>query len=103
MDKNALVRKNNARSGMSEEDKAANKARDEQLLRSNLETMKRAPKGELGDAVRMLGEMANQKLKKDIEDAGVPRKPNSVEQYNHERKAGDPNALKLSFEEWKKL
>lgn len=28
---------------------------------------------------------------------------NSREQYEHEREAGDPNALKLSFEEWKKL
>jgi len=28
---------------------------------------------------------------------------NSLEQYKHEREAGDPNALRLSFEEWKKL
>ena len=31
------------------------------------------------------------------------RTPNSRAQYEHERQAGDPNALKLSFEEWKKL
>ena len=31
------------------------------------------------------------------------RQPNSREQYQHEREQGDPNALKLSFEEWKKL
>ena len=28
---------------------------------------------------------------------------NSRAQYEHERDAGDPNALKLSFDEWKKL
>lgn len=28
---------------------------------------------------------------------------NSRAQYEHEREAGDPNALKLSFSEWKKL
>jgi len=28
---------------------------------------------------------------------------NSREQYEHEREAGDPNALQLSFSEWKKL
>ncbi len=30
-------------------------------------------------------------------------KANSRAQYDHERQAGDPNALKLSFEQWKKL
>lgn len=30
-------------------------------------------------------------------------KANSIEQYKHERDAGDPNALNLSFEDWKKL
>ena len=30
-------------------------------------------------------------------------KTNSRAQYEHERQAGDPNALKLSFEQWKKL
>lgn len=28
---------------------------------------------------------------------------NSREQYLHERDAGDPNALRMSYEEWKKL
>ena len=28
---------------------------------------------------------------------------NSRAQYEHEREAGDPNALRLSFQEWKKL
>ncbi len=32
-----------------------------------------------------------------------PPEINSRSQYEHERDAGDPNALKLSFEEWKKL
>ncbi len=31
------------------------------------------------------------------------RAPNSREQYQHEKEQGDPNALRLSFEEWKKL
>jgi hypothetical protein len=31
------------------------------------------------------------------------RKINSVEQYNHERETGDPNALRLSYEDWKNL
>ena len=31
------------------------------------------------------------------------RDANSRAQYQHERDAGDPNALMLSFEEWKKL
>ena len=31
------------------------------------------------------------------------RKINSVEQYNHEREAGDPNALRMSYEDWKNL
>lgn len=101
-DKNALVRPNNARERMSEEEKRANKRLDEQLLKSNIDTMSRAPGNELGDAIRSIGEMANQKLKKDISDA-VPRKPNSIQQYQHEKEQGDPNALRLSFDEWKKL
>jgi len=28
---------------------------------------------------------------------------NSMQQYQNERDAGDPNALRLSFEDWKKL
>jgi len=31
------------------------------------------------------------------------RAPNSREQYQHEKEQGDPNAIRLSFEEWKKL
>jgi hypothetical protein len=32
-----------------------------------------------------------------------PPLANSREQYENEREAGDPNALRLSFAEWKKL
>jgi hypothetical protein len=42
-------------------------------------------------------------LKKDLEEISKFRNANSREQYEHERKVGDPNATKLSFEEWKKL
>jgi hypothetical protein len=30
-------------------------------------------------------------------------KPNSRAQYQHEQEQGDPNALRMSYEEWKKL
>jgi hypothetical protein len=36
-------------------------------------------------------------------EAAKVRATNSREQYEHEKATGDPNALKLSFEEWKKL
>ena len=32
-----------------------------------------------------------------------PPEVNTRRQYEREKEAGDPNALKLSFEEWKKL
>ncbi len=31
------------------------------------------------------------------------RAPNSREQYQHEKEQGDPNAIRLSYEEWKQL
>jgi hypothetical protein len=102
-DKNALVRPSNTRARMSEDEKRANRLLDEQLLQSNIETMARAPKNEMGDAIRSIGEMANQKLRKDISDTAPFRKPNSIQQYQHEKEQGDPNALRLSFDEWKKL
>lgn len=37
------------------------------------------------------------------ENAEKVREINSRAQYEHEKEAGDPNAIKLSFEEWKKL
>ena len=36
-------------------------------------------------------------------EADKERKMNSREQYEYEKSVGDPNALRLSFEEWKKL
>ena len=98
-----FTRKNNSRAGMSEADKKSNKARDEELLQKNLETMKNVPKNEMGDAIRAFGAAANKKLQQDINNAAPSRAPNSRSQYQHEREVGDPNATKLSFEEWKKL
>jgi hypothetical protein len=43
-------------------------------------------------------------IKKSKEEmAEKVRKMNSREQYEYEKSVGDPNALRLSFEEWKKL
>jgi hypothetical protein len=39
----------------------------------------------------------------EAENLDVRRRPDSIQQYRHEKEAGDPNALRLSFEEWKKL
>jgi hypothetical protein len=39
----------------------------------------------------------------ETENMRVRLQPNSREQYQHEKEQGDPNALRLSFEEWKKL
>ena len=46
--------------------------------------------------------MANM-YEQEAENLRVRRQPNSREQYQHEREQGDPNALRLSFEQWKKL
>jgi hypothetical protein len=56
----------------------------------------------LGGALVQGAVMSDLKKSKD-ENAEKVREINSRSQYNHEREAGDPNALKLSFEEWKKL
>ena len=45
----------------------------------------------------------NSEISADSKTISGMRKENSRAQYNHERSVGDPNALKLSFEEWKKL
>jgi hypothetical protein len=37
------------------------------------------------------------------ESRGKELQANSYAQYQHEREAGDPNALRLSFTEWKSL
>jgi hypothetical protein len=52
-----------------------------------------------GDASTALANMYEQ----EAENLEIRRQPNSIQQYRHEREAGDPNALKLSFEDWKKL
>ena len=48
------------------------------------------------------GRQINEKNTKFTREVDLP-KANSRAQYDHERDAGDPNALQLSFEEWKKL
>jgi len=96
-----FTRSTNSRAGMSEADKKSNKARDEELLKKNLETMKNVPNDPRGDFIRSFGAAANKKLQQDIQNAAPA--PNSRAQYQHERDAGDPNAIRLSFEEWKKL
>jgi len=98
-----FTRKGNSRANMTEQEKATNKARDEELLKKNLETMKKVPNNEMGAAIRAFGEAANKKLQQDINNAATNRAPNSRAQYQHEREAGDPNATSLSFEKWKKL
>ena len=52
-----------------------------------------------GDASNALANMYEQ----EAENLDIRRNPNSREQYQHEKEQGDPNALRLSFEEWKKL
>ena len=52
-----------------------------------------------GDASNALANMYEQ----EAENLDVRRQPNSIQQYRHEKEQGDPNALQLSFEEWKKL
>lgn len=84
------------------------KASQEERIRKNNEVLKKAEaldtgKDSLGAALKEFGAMANKGLKQDIDEINKIRKINSREQYEHERKAGDPNALKLSYEEWKKL
>ena len=46
--------------------------------------------------------MANM-YEQEAENLDVRRRPDSIQQYQHEKETGDPNALRLSFEEWKKL
>ena len=52
-----------------------------------------------GDASTALANMYEQ----EAENLDIRRQPNSIQQYRHEKEQGDPNALQLSFEEWKKL
>lgn len=48
------------------------------------------------------GRKINKKNLEFVEKEDLP-KANSRAQYEHEKAAGDPNAMKLSFEEWQKL
>ena len=91
------------RKQMTPEDLKKDAEQQQKRIDANTATMQRAPQNELGDAVRALGAIGNKRLSASKEEALKMRKPNSRAQYEHERKAGDPNALKLSFEEWKKL
>jgi hypothetical protein len=61
--------------------------------------------GSLGDRYTREKEANNAMANQYESEAEVMRQraSNSKEQYDHERKAGDPNALKLSFKEWQKL
>lgn len=43
------------------------------------------------------------KMRANMVEQEQERQENSRAQYEHEKNAGDPNALQLSFEEWKKL
>ena len=84
------------------------KKSQEERIKKNNEVLKKAEaldtgKGSLGAALKEFGAMANKGLGKDLEEISKFRNANSLQQYEHERKAGDPSALKLSFEEWKKL
>ena len=49
----------------------------------------------------MMSEKDKETRSKAKEEAA--RDANSRAQYKHERDAGDPNALMLSYDEWKKL
>ena len=62
-------------------------------------------KGSLGARYKAEREANNAMANMHESEAEVMREraKNSKEQYNHERKAGDPNALNLSFKEWQKL
>lgn len=52
-----------------------------------------------GSAERM------KRLTGDMPESGVPAtpEPQSMQQYRHERDAGDPVALSMSYDQWKKL
>lgn len=53
------------------------------------------------DAARKMANMYEEEAEM-LRQRAMPA-PNTRAQYEAERQAGDPNALKLSFEEWKKL
>jgi len=84
------------------------KASQEERIKRNNEVLKKAQaldtgKNSLGAALKEFGGMANKGLNEDLKEISKFRNANSREQYMHEKEQGDPNAVRLSFEEWKKL
>ena len=84
------------------------KASQEERIKRNNEVLKKAQaldtgKGSLGAALKEFGGMANKGLNEDLKEISKFRNANSREQYMHEKEQGDPNAVRLSFEDWKKL
>ena len=77
-------------------------ALQQKRIDKNKEAMKNAP-SYLKDIANEMGSMGNKRLQESKDEATKMRTENSRAQYNHEREAGDPQALQLSFEEWKKL
>jgi hypothetical protein len=80
-------------------------------VKKNTETARQNPE------LKSFSDFANEGIKEQIRQArkanqaGIgagrgeinPPEVNTRRQYEAEKEAGDPNALKLSFEEWKKL
>ncbi len=67
-----------------------------------------ANKKKMGKFYDLLGkdtspEYASANMRANMLEQEMERKPNSREQYMHEKEAGDPSARDLSYEEWKKL
>lgn len=77
-------------------------ALQQQRMEKNKEAMKNAP-SYLKEAANELGSMGNKRLQESKAEAVQVRQTNSRAQYEHEKAQGDPNALKMSFEDWKKL
>lgn len=77
-------------------------ALQQKRIDQNKEAMRNAP-SYLKDTVNELGSMGNKRLQESKDEAAQVRATNSRAQYEHEKAAGDPNATKMSFEEWKKL
>lgn len=59
--------------------------------------------GSIAGGAAIQGAVMSDLKKSRDENAAKVREINSRDQYNHERAVGDPNALKLSYEEWKNL
>jgi hypothetical protein len=114
-------------SGYSETDEAGAKRYGELVRIVKQDSVNRKAAGEKGfapgldsDLVKRMSKYAQDLYKKDLKttegrelsklnmdymqgEANKVLERNSRAQYEHEREAGDPNALRLSFQEWKKL